>query len=82
MTLSNAKTGEMICEEKPLYGGWKEPQYNEPGFIAQPPCLWGDAKYGLDPPMDLDGLTVHVTHRSNATYGHHGEMAHEQMYYV
>ena len=38
--------------------------------------------HGLESPPDLSGLTVHVIHRSNATYGHHGEMAHEQMYYI
>ena len=74
MNLVNNATGEVICTERPLYGGTgqiREPAYNEPGFIAQPPCLWGEG-HGLDPPPDLDGLTMHVVKISNATYGHHG----------
>eukprot|EP00947_MAST-08B_sp_MAST-8B-sp1_P006484 g6484.t1 len=68
-----------------IYGGTgKIPgsRYNKPGFIAVPPCLWGKAEHGLAAPPDLDGITLHVVKTSNATCGHHGEMAHPQVYYV
>jgi hypothetical protein len=42
MTMYNNKTGEVICEERPIYGGSgkiPEERYDEPGYILQPPCL-------------------------------------------
>ena len=54
---------------------------DEPGFIAQPPCLWGSPEHGLEEPYDANGQTLHVVKTANATYGHHGEMAWLQMYY-
>ena len=85
MRVYNNETGELLCEELPIYGGTgeiPESRYDEPGFIAVPPCLWGKAEYGLTAPPNLDGVTLHVVKTSNATYGHHGEMAHPQVYYV
>ena len=52
---------------------------DEPGFIAQPPCLWGSPDHGLEEPYDTNGQTLHVVKTANATYGHHGEMAWLQM---
>lgn len=69
-------TGELICREDPVYGT------SDPGFILQPPCLWGDAAYGLEPPPDVNGVMLHAVKTANATYGHHGEMAWLQMLYV
>ena len=54
---------------------------DEPGFIAQPPCLWGSPHEGLEEPYDANGQTLHVVKTANATFGHHGEMAWLQMYY-
>lgn len=76
----NATVGKLICETKPIYGGSKQPslvgtRFDEPGYIAIPDCFWGDAKYGLEPPVNMDGLTLHMVKTSNATYGHYGEMA-------
>ena len=34
-----------------------------------------DARYGLEPPVDLEGVPLHVVKRSNATWGHFGEMS-------
>ena len=79
-----AATGELLCREEPIYGGTgriDEPRFDEPGYILQPPCLWGDAKYGLQPPPQTSGYTLHSVKTSNATYGHHGEMAWQQMYF-
>ena len=85
MALYNNNTGELICEERPIYGGTHElpnPQFDEPGYIAQPPCLWGDEAYGLAPPPSMQGVTLHAVKTSNANYGHHGEMAWLQMFYI
>ena len=78
-------TGELLCIERPVYGGTHridQRRFDERGFILQPPCLWGGREFGLEPPPDLDGLTLHLVKRANATYGHHGEMAHAQMYMI
>mmetsp|Transcript_2949 Transcript_2949/g.6209 ORF Transcript_2949/g.6209 Transcript_2949/m.6209 type:complete len:755 (+) Transcript_2949:19-2283(+) len=85
VAVCNATTGELLCEEKPIYGGSGKvdlPRFDEPGFILQPPCLWGDEAFGLEPPPDVTGLTLHSVKTANATFGHHGEMAWQQMYFV
>ena len=77
-------TGELLCVERPVYGGTgqvDEKRFDEPGYILQPPCLWGDEKYGLVMPPDVNGQFLHSVKTSNATAGHHGEMAWQQMYF-
>ena len=67
-----------------IYGGTGKvdnPNMDEPGYILQPPCLWGDAKFGLEAPPDVTGRTLHTVKTSKADYGHHGEMAWQQMYF-
>lgn len=53
------------------------PAYDEPGYIATPPCMWGAPGHGLAPPPRIDGVTICVVATTNSTYmyGHHGEMA-------
>ena len=79
-------TGELLCEERPIYGGEGKnpPKFDESGFILQPPCLFGDPEFGLEQPPDTDPSkwVLHTVKTSNATYGHHGEMAWQQMYLV
>jgi len=70
------ETRELLCREDPIYGK------NEPGFILQPPCLWGDSKFGLEAPPNVTDKYLYAVKTSNATYGHHGEMAWLQMLYV
>lgn len=85
MEIRNNKTGEVYCRSEPLYGSSpkiEDPKFREAGFIAVPPCLFGDAEYGLDAPPDLDGVMLFITKTANATYGHHGEMAHSQFYFI
>lgn len=87
MKMMDNKTGEVICEERPIYGGSGHPglekKYDEPGYILQPPCLWGNnPELGLQPPIDVNGRTLYTVKTSNATAGHHGEMAWQQMYFV
>lgn len=53
MAVYNNATGQLICMEKPIYGGAGqilEKKYDEPGFILVPPCLWGSREHGLEPP--------------------------------
>ena len=50
-------------------------KFDEAGYIAIPDCFWGGAAYGLEPPPDLTGVPLHMVKRSNATFGHYGEMA-------
>merc|ERR1711934_781846 len=72
------------CHADPVYGGTGKIDnvtFDEPGYILQPPCLWGSAEFGLEPPIDTSGYTLHTVKTSNATYGHHGEMAWQQMYF-
>jgi hypothetical protein len=80
----NEKTGTLLCEERPVYGGTGriDNYMDEPGFILQPPCLWGSPEYGLQEPVDVTGYTLHSVKTSNATFGHHGEMAWQQMYVI
>ena len=44
--------------------------------------MWGLPADGLEPPPDLTGVTLRVVKKTNATHGHHGEMAHGEIYYV
>lgn len=52
-----------------------EPRFDEDGYIAMPPCLWGSPEDGLLPPPFMNNMTIKVTALTNNTYGHHGEMA-------
>ena len=53
MQLWNADTGKLICRQLPVYGtshslnssNW----YDEAGYIAIPPCLFGPESEGLEP---------------------------------
>ena len=47
-------------------------------MVAQSPyqdCLWGSDEYGLEAPVDLTGVPLHVVKTANATWGHYGEMS-------
>ena len=82
MAIYNNDTGKLICEERSVYGqGRPGVRFDEPGYIAVPPCVWGREEDGLEPPPDLTGITLKVVKTANATYGHHGEMAHGEIYY-
>eukprot|EP00658_Telonema_sp_P-2_P055629 TRINITY_DN44215_c0_g1_i1.p1 TRINITY_DN44215_c0_g1~~TRINITY_DN44215_c0_g1_i1.p1 ORF type:complete len:708 (-),score=147.60 TRINITY_DN44215_c0_g1_i1:102-2225(-) len=87
VAVCNETVGELLCMERPVYGGTGQidrKDMDEPGFILQPPCLWGSSEQGLEPPPDTDPTkyTLHSVKTSNATNGHHGEMAWQQMYIV
>jgi len=82
--LWNADTSELICRQVPTYGksmaATASNKYDEIGYIAVPPCLYGDEDDGLFPPPYLaydQNLTS--IKKNNNTYGHYGEMAMWQM---
>eukprot|EP00931_Biecheleriopsis_adriatica_P087805 TRINITY_DN62221_c0_g1_i1.p1 TRINITY_DN62221_c0_g1~~TRINITY_DN62221_c0_g1_i1.p1 ORF type:complete len:638 (-),score=78.15 TRINITY_DN62221_c0_g1_i1:87-1958(-) len=76
----NATVGKLICRTAPIYGGTGHPtlrgtRFDEPGYIAIPDCEWGSEEYGLELPIDVTGLPLHIVKRANATDGHYGEMS-------
>lgn len=78
LELYNGDTGELICRQLPVFGQ-SDKIYDEEGYIAIPPCLWG-ADDGLLPPpfLSLDTNLVSIK-KNNNTVGHYGEMASWQM---
>ena len=49
----NTTNGELLCEQRPVYGGTGDvllngTKFDEPGYIATAPCLWGDPQFGLE----------------------------------
>lgn len=78
MDLYNADTGELLCHVEPAHGKSGE-LYYEKGFIAIPPCLWGNED-GLVAPKFLSlNTTLMSVKRNNNTLPHTGEMAYWQM---
>jgi hypothetical protein len=79
MELYNADTGRLLCHMEPVRGQSVD-LYNEHGFLAIPPCLWGDIAEGLLEPelLSLDTTLLSIK-RNNNTLGHTGEMASWQM---
>ena len=78
----NNDTGELLCRVLPVYGGTagyvadKGGTYDEPGYVANPPCVFeANSTHGLPEPPLMNGVTIRVVHVTNSTYGHHGEMA-------
>ena len=77
----NADTGELICRNLPAYGtmraGAEGPKrFDEAGYLALPPCVWGNASQGLlEPPLLLWDTNLTSIKRVNSTYAHTGEMA-------
>jgi len=78
--LYNADTGELVCSQKPVYGR-SNATYDEDGYLAVPPCVFGDAKQGLVPMQSLPPSTRLFSNKTcKADYGHHGEMSLWQTY--
>jgi hypothetical protein len=70
MEIWNNKTGELLCRQEPIYGGTgkiDEQKFDEEGYIAQPPCLWGDGP-GLEPMPLASGVEFTVKAITNSTY--------------
>ena len=79
MELYNADTGELLCHVEPIHGLSGE-LYDETGFLAIPPCLWGSPDEGLVEPkfLSLDTTLLSIK-RNNNTLPHTGDMASWQM---
>eukprot|EP01051_Picozoa_sp_SAG22_P005471 SAG22_NODE_326_length_12283_cov_248.386408_2_plen_231_part_00 len=82
--LYNADTGKLICRQLPTYGTADHltaaDPYDERGYLALPPCVFGSEEHGLEPAVLLTWDTnLSSIKRNNATYGHYGEMASWQM---
>jgi len=78
--LYNADTGELLCRQTPLWGTGSTNRFDEAGYLALPPCLWGSEEEGLVPPSILSlNTNLLSVKRNNNTVGHYGEMASWQM---
>lgn len=73
---------QILCRQIPKYGqgNVKDDKYDEAGYIALPPCLWGDDE-GLEPSVFLPENTqlLSIKRNRNTDMGHYGEMASWQM---
>jgi hypothetical protein len=76
---------ELLCHQAPIYGNGTgvnsiAGMYDEAGYLALPPCLWGDEP-GLHPSVLLPPNTplVSIKKNYNTHKGHFGEMASWQM---
>ena len=56
-------------------------RFDEAGYVALPPCLWGGEEEGLQPPVYLKPNTpmYSVQRTANTHVGHTGQMASWQM---
>ena len=76
-------TGELLCDQRSVFGqNNPNARFAEPGYINRPPCLWGDAKFGLEPPPKVGGRVLRAVAITNATNAHHGEMGIPVLYTV
>jgi len=84
MELYRNDTGkpQLLCKQVPQYGTGNFPadKFDEAGYLALPPCLWGDDK-GLEPSQFLGHNTplFSIKKNRNTHTGHFGEMASWQM---
>jgi len=79
MELYNADTGMLLCRHDPVYGKTHQ-VHDELGYVAIPPCLWGETEEGLSAPTFLHFNTnLTSIKRNNNTNTHYGEMAMWQM---
>ena len=73
---------ELLCWQRPKYGVGEvdKDKYDEAGYLALPPCVWGDEP-GLNASLLLPPGTpiVSIKRNFNTKVGHYGEMASWQM---
>ena len=55
--------------EKDNAAALDRPSMNEPGFVAVPPCVWGESRFpyngALQPPPSLAGVALRLVKRCN-----------------
>jgi hypothetical protein len=79
--LWNADTGKLICKQEAVYGSEVSGatgarRFDEKGYLALPPCVWGSASDGLEePPLLTWDTNLTSIKKTNSTYAHTGEMA-------
>jgi len=75
-------TPNLLCRQASKYGAGNFPldKWDEAGYIALPPCLWGRDK-GLDatPWLGVNAHIFSIKRNRNTHAGHYGEMASWQM---
>jgi len=75
-------TPRLLCRQLPKWGQGNFPKdkFDEAGYLALPPCLWGEDE-GLEPSFFLPENTplLSVKKNRNTHMGHFGEMASWQM---
>jgi len=79
MELYNADTGALLCRQVPVYGTGSSVPFDEYGYAAIPPCLWGYEDGLSEPPVLFVDTNLFSIKRSNNTFGHLGDMAQWQM---
>jgi hypothetical protein len=42
-------------------------RFDEPGYIAQRVCLWGNESFGLERPPTVGGVPLYITATTNAS---------------
>ena len=76
-------TPELLCRQVSVYGEGDVAanKFDEVGYVALPPCLWGSPEEGLEPPVYLGPNTpmFSMTKSRNTLVGHTGQMASWQM---
>jgi hypothetical protein len=77
----NTTNSKLLCANTAVYGaGAVGNRFDEPGYIAVPPCLWGTAAEGLPPPPQLSLDTkLYMVKKVNNTNYHYGVMGQWQM---
>jgi len=84
--LFNDDTGDLICRQSGRMGHTLKPglkkgddRFDEKGYVALWPCVFGSKEEGLKAPIFLSFETnLRSVKYTNATYTHYGEMAHWQ----
>ncbi len=72
--LYNADTGQLICRVHAIYGNSTE-AFNERGYEALPPCLFGFQEGLMPPPVLAPDTNLMAVKIFNNTYRHLGQMA-------
>ena len=80
---NDSGTPQLLCNQTSVYGKGAVhlDRFDEAGYVLLPPCLWGSAEEGLEPPSWLPaGTPMYSLKRNrNTRSGHFGEMASWQM---
>jgi len=65
--LSHGKRQARVARRQPGRREVAEARFDEPGYIATPPCLWGSPEHGLETPPLMNGVTIRVVAVTNTS---------------